>query len=332
MKPMAASEISDFLRRCRGAIVGVVGDVMLDRFVWGKVSRISPEAPVPVVTIEREDYHLGGAANVARNLASLGGSPLLLGIVGEDEAGRTLRRALGERGLSSEAVLSDSSRRTTVKTRIIAHSQQVVRADWESTDDIAGEVEARTIDLLEEVVRRSKALVLSDYSKGTLTPTVIARAIVASKERGVPILVDPKLHRYRLYRGVTLVTPNLNEAERFTGIDVRSENDLEQAAERILDELDCEAVLITRGDQGMSLYQPERPALHIAAAAREVFDVTGAGDTVIATAALALACGEGLARAAELSNRAAGIVVGKLGTATVLPEELLSGNSNARAQ
>lgn len=321
---MEASEITDFLKRCRGAVVGVVGDVMLDRFVWGKVSRISPEAPVPVVTIEREDYHLGGASNVARNLASLGGSPLLLGIVGEDEAGATLRRALGERGLSAEAILSDSSRRTTVKTRIIAQGQQVVRTDWESTEDIAGEIEARSIAMVEEVVRRSKALVLSDYSKGALTPKVIERAIATSKARGVPILVDPKLRRYRLYRGVTLVTPNFNEAARFTGIDVRFEGDLEQAAGKILDELECEAVLITRGEQGMSLYERERPPLHIATAAREVFDVTGAGDTVIATAALALACGESLPRAAELSNRAAGIVVGKLGTATVLPEELLA--------
>ena len=324
MNPVETSEIADFLRQCRGVVVGVVGDLMLDRFVWGKVSRISPEAPVPVVTIEREDNHLGGAANVARNLSSLGGSPLLLGIVGADEAGSTLRRALGERGLSAEAVVSDSSRRTTVKTRIIAHSQQVVRADWESTDDISGEVEARTIALLEEVVLRSKAVVLSDYSKGALTPKVIQRAIAASKDRGVPILVDPKVHRYRLYRGVTLVTPNLNEAARFTGIDVRAEGDLELAAGKILEELECEAVLITRGEQGMSLYERGRPALHIAAAAREVFDVTGAGDTVIATAALAMACGESLPRAAELANRAAGIVVGKLGTATVLPEELLA--------
>ena len=324
MKPVDAAEIRDFLERSRGTVVGVVGDVMLDRFVWGKVSRISPEAPVPVVTIEREDYHLGGAANVARNLASLGSSPLLLGIVGADEAAGALRHALGERGLSAEAVLTDPSRRTTVKTRIIAHGQQVVRADWESTDDIAGEVEARTLARLEDVVSRSKALVLSDYSKGTLTPKVIERAIAASKDRGVPILVDPKVHRYRLYRGVTLVTPNSNEAARFTGIEVRSEADLERAAGKILEELECEAVLITRGEQGMSLYERERPALHIATSAREVFDVTGAGDTVIATAALALACRESLPRAADLSNRAAGIVVGKLGTATVNPEDLLA--------
>jgi D-beta-D-heptose 7-phosphate kinase/D-beta-D-heptose 1-phosphate adenosyltransferase len=320
---MRASEIEAFLERSSGAAVGVVGDVMLDRFVWGRVTRISPEAPVPVVTIEREDHHLGGAANVASNLASLGASPLLVGVVGEDEAGGALRRALSERGLPSEALISDPSRRTTVKTRIIAHSQQVVRADWESTEDVEGEVEERTLSMVDEVVGKSRAVVLSDYSKGTLTPKVIERAITASRSRGVPILVDPKVHRYRLYRGVTLVTPNANEAARFTGIDVRSEGDLEIAAGRILDELDCEAVLITRGEQGMSLYQRERPALHIATAAREVFDVTGAGDTVIAAAALALACGESLPRAAELSNRAAGIVVGKLGTASVTPEELL---------
>jgi D-beta-D-heptose 7-phosphate kinase/D-beta-D-heptose 1-phosphate adenosyltransferase len=316
-------EIADFLRRCRGTPVAVAGDVMLDRFVWGKVNRISPEAPVPVVTVEREDHHLGGAANVARNLASLGGTPLLLGVVGNDEAGSALKGALRERGLSEEAVLVDPSRRTTIKTRIIAHSQQVVRADWESTDDLSPEIESKSISLLEGVVGRSKALVLSDYSKGALTPNVIERAIAAARARGVPVLVDPKVHRYRLYRGVTLVTPNVNEAARFTGIEVRSQGDLEVAAEKIRETLDCDAVLVTRGEQGMSLYERGKPPLHIATAAREVFDVTGAGDTVIATAALALACGESLSRAAELANRAAGIVVGKLGTASVTPEELL---------
>jgi D-beta-D-heptose 7-phosphate kinase/D-beta-D-heptose 1-phosphate adenosyltransferase len=316
-------EVADFLRRCRGTAVGVAGDVMLDRFVWGKVTRISPEAPVPVVTIEREDHHLGGAANVARNLASLGAAPLLLGVVGEDEAGSALKQALRERGLREDAVLADPSRRTTVKTRIIAASQQVVRADWESTDDLSHEMESKSLGLLEDMVGRSKALVLSDYSKGALTPNVIERAIAAARARGVPVLVDPKVHRYRLYRGVTLLTPNLNEAARFTGIEVRSQEDLEVAAEKIRETLDCDAVLVTRGEQGMSLYERGKPPLHIATAAREVFDVTGAGDTVIATAALALACGESLPRAAELANRAAGIVVGKLGTAAVTPEELL---------
>lgn len=326
MNALGVPEISEFLERCRGRTVAVVGDLMLDRFVWGRVSRISPEAPVPVVEIEREDYQLGGAANVARNLASLGGSPLLVGTVGTDEASATLRRTLVARGLSDENVVEVRERRTTVKTRIIAHHQQVVRTDWESTDDLGGEAEEQLLSSLDRLISRCEALVLSDYAKGTLTPKVIARALELAQARKAPVLVDPKAPRYRLYRGVTLVTPNLTEAERFTGITVRSEADLGEAASAILKDLDSEAVLITRGERGMSLFERERKGepLHIPAFAREVFDVTGAGDTVIATAALALACSTSLSRAAELANRAAGIVVGKLGTATVLPEELLA--------
>jgi D-beta-D-heptose 7-phosphate kinase/D-beta-D-heptose 1-phosphate adenosyltransferase len=301
---------------------------MLDRFVWGKVSRISPEAPVPVVLVEREDHHLGGAANVARNLASLGARPLLLGVVGRDEAGAAVREALVALGLAADAIVTDSTRRTTVKTRVIAHGQQVVRADWESTDDIEGEVESRVIEALHRVVAQSKAVVLSDYSKGVLTPAVISRAIELARERAIPLLVDPKHNRYRHYRRVALLTPNLAEAERFTGVSIRSEEDLLAAARAIRKELDCHAVLITRGEHGMSLFEEDEKPLHIPTFAREVFDVSGAGDTVIATAALALAGGLSLSQAADLANRAAGIVVGKLGTATVLPEELVSGRSS----
>ncbi len=324
MSSLGSTEISEFLERCRGRSVGIVGDLMLDRFVWGRVSRISPEAPVPVVEIEREDYHLGGAANVARNIASLGGNPLLVGIVGNDEAAGTLRSTLVARGLSDETLVAVRERRTTVKTRIIAHHQQVVRTDWESTEDLDGEAEQKVLGALEQLVSRCEAIVLSDYAKGTLTPTVIGRAIELARGRNAPVLVDPKFPRYRLYRGVTLVTPNVMEAERFTGVTIRSADDLGEAARAILQDLDSKAVLITRGEQGMSLFERDREPLHIPTFAREVFDVTGAGDTVIATAALALACGQSLPRAAELANRAAGIVVGKLGTAAVLPEELLA--------
>ncbi len=323
MKSANELDIQALLTATLDAPIAVVGDVMLDKFVWGNVSRISPEAPVPVVEIDRESFHLGGAANVARNLASLGMRPLLLGVVGKDDAAKELRQTLRDRGLAEEAVLEDGTRRTTVKTRIIAASQQVVRADWESADDLAGDIEARTLDALAGLVREARAVVLSDYAKGTLTPKIIGRAIELAKERAIPILVDPKLRRYRMYRRVTLVTPNLIEAERFAGLVVRSEYDLGQAASSILKELGCEAVLITRGEQGMSLFEAERPPLHIPTLAHEVFDVSGAGDTVIAAAALALAGGAELAHAAELANRAAGIAVGKLGTATVLPEELL---------
>lgn len=311
------------LERVRGEAVAVVGDLMLDRFVWGRVSRISPEAPVPVVEVERESFHLGGAANVARNLASLGVKPLLLGVVGIDEASNQLRAALQERGLSDNAVLGDKSRRTTVKTRIIAGSQQVVRADWESIDDLDEEMESRALAALTEIIDPARALVLSDYAKGTLTPRIIERALELAKANGIPVLVDPKLRRYRLYKGVTLVTPNLYEAERFAGLAVHTDEDIAIAARSILDELGCTAVLITRGEQGMTLFEADQSPLHIPTLAREVFDVSGAGDTVIAAAALALAAGATLPEAAELANRAAGVVVGKLGTATVEPSELL---------
>ncbi|HSF18612.1 MAG TPA: D-glycero-beta-D-manno-heptose-7-phosphate kinase [Vicinamibacteria bacterium] len=322
-------EVAEFLRRARGLKVLVVGDLMLDRFVWGRVSRISPEAPVPVVEIEREDLHVGGAANVAKNLASLEAEPLLVGVLGDDEPARQLRLALAKLGLSDETVITDPSRRTTVKTRIIAHSQQVVRADWESTGDIGGSVETSMLEALERRTSKARAMVFSDYAKGALTPAVIDKGIELAKRAGIPVLADPKLKRYRRYRGIRLVTPNLGEAERFTGIAIHSEADIAQAAQSLLDELECDAVLITRGEQGMSLYERDAQVLHIPTRAREVFDVTGAGDTVIATAALALAAGSSLASAAELANRAAGIVVGKLGTAVVLPQELLA---NIRAE
>ena len=320
---MSLSDLHERVQRIKGEAIAVVGDLMLDRFVWGKVSRISPEAPVPVVEVERESFHLGGAANVARNLESLGVTPLLLGVVGDDEASSQLRQALRDRGLSDDAVVDDSTRRTTVKTRIIAGSQQVVRADWESVTDLNGDVEARALDALADIVGRARAVVLSDYAKGTLTPRVIARAIELAKARAIPILVDPKLRRYRLYQGVTLVTPNLSEAARFAGLAVSTDDDIAQTASSILDELGCTAVLITRGEQGMTLFETGQSPHHIPAFAREVFDVSGAGDTVIAAAALALAAGASLPEAAELANRAAGVVVGKLGTATVELGELV---------
>ena len=229
---MSPVDLIERVKRIKGEAIAVVGDLMLDRFVWGKVSRISPEAPVPVVEIERESFHLGGAANVARNLESLGVTPLLLGVVGDDDASSRLRQALRDRGLSDDAVLDDSARRTTVKTRIIAGSQQVVRADWESVTDLNGDVEARALDALADIVGRARAVVLSDYAKGTLTPRVIERAIELAKERAIPILVDPKLRRYRLYQGVTLVTPNLSEATRFAGMAGSTDDDIAQTAGR----------------------------------------------------------------------------------------------------
>lgn len=317
-----------WIESMRGRAVAVVGDVMLDRFVWGKVSRISPEAPVPVVEIERESFHLGGAANVARNLQSLGAEPLLLGVVGEDVPAESLRSTLRARGLADDSLLSDGERRTTVKTRIIAGSQQVVRTDWESREELSASVEARALEALESTIGRARAVVLSDYAKGTLTAKVIERAIALGRSRGIPVLVDPKLRNYRAYRKVSLVTPNLVEAGQFARLAARDEDEIREAAGVIQRELEAEAVLITRGEQGMTLFERDREPFHIETFAREVFDVSGAGDTVIATAALALAAGASLREAATLANRAAGIAVGKLGTATVNPEELLAAEAD----
>ena len=243
----------------RGEAIAVIGDIMLDRFVWGSVSRISPEAPVPIVEISRESFHLGGAANVARNLTSLGARPLLLGVIGNDDAGGAVRRAMKELGLDDDAVLTDEERPTTVKTRIIAGSQQVVRTDWESRDELDERMENRALSALEKIVPRSRAVVLSDYAKGTLTATIIGRAIELSRAHDVPILVDPKLRHYKFYRDVTLVTPNTVEAERFARVAVQNEEDVEEAARIILRELRASAVLITRGEQGMSLFIQGQP-------------------------------------------------------------------------
>ena len=305
-----------------GKHIAVVGDLMLDHFVWGNVRRISPEAPVPVVDIESESFHLGGAANVALNLASLGINPLLLGVIGKDQMATILRNSLKEWNVADNTVLSEESRRTTVKTRIIAGSQQVVRTDWESREDLTETIELLLLEALKEEIPKARALILSDYAKGTLTPRIIKLAIKLAQQSSIPILVDPKSNRFKLYSGVTVVTPNLAEAERFAGVSLQTNQDIEQAGQAILEELSSTAVIITRGEHGMTLLEKGQNPIHIPAVAREVFDVSGAGDTVIATLALALASGSNFNLAVHLANRAAGIVVGKLGTATVKPEEL----------
>ena len=310
------------INKLKGKHIAVVGDLMLDHFVWGNVRRISPEAPVPVVDIESESFHLGGAANVALNLASLGINPLLLGVIGKDQMATSLRNSLKEWNVADNTVLSEESRRTTVKTRIIAGSQQVVRTDWESREDLTETIELLLLQALKEEIPKARALILSDYAKGTLTPRIIKLAIKLAQQSSIPILVDPKSNRFKLYSGVTVVTPNLAEAERFAGVALQTNQDIEQAAQAILQELSSTAVIITRGEHGMTLLEKGQSPIHIPAVAREVFDVSGAGDTVIATLALALASGSNFNLAVHLANRAAGIVVGKLGTATVKPEEL----------
>ncbi len=312
------------LNAIRGRRIAVLGDVMLDEFVWGDVTRISPEAPVPVVDIRRESVHLGGAANVLSNLTALGAEACVIGVVGKDAAGDRLRSSLREASplQSDELLIVDESRPSTVKTRIIAHSQLVVRADRELRTPINGKTEERIISALKETIAEADALVVSDYDKGVVTPRVLSEILPAAYKR-IPVLIDPKMRNLASYRPATLVTPNHHEALRMTNIEEDSDNGLYRAAELLRQKLNCDAVLITRGDRGMMLLEGNGEPVYVATTAREVYDVTGAGDTVIATLAAALASGSSMLEAANLANHAAGIVVGKVGTATASAEELI---------
>lgn len=303
----------------------VLGDVMLDEFIWGDVTRISPEAPVPVVNIQRESTRLGGAANVLANIAALGASARVIGVVGNDAAADKLRDALREQGgeQSEESLIVDEHRPTTIKTRIIARQQMLVRADREQSAHINGSVEARIIDAMIDALATSDALVISDYDKGVVTPRVLGEILPLAYQR-IPVLVDPKIRNFDAYRPATLVTPNHHEALRLTNSEEDTDAGLKVAAEKIRARLSCDAVLITRGDRGMMLVEGSGDPVCVETAAREVFDVTGAGDTVIATLATAMAAGASMKEAAVLANHAAGIVVGKLGTATATAGEVIN--------
>jgi len=306
-----------------GKRVLIVGDVMLDEFVWGKVSRISPEAPVPVVQVTGQSFHLGGAGNVAANVRALGGAAALVGLVGRDPAGERVREALAARAIDSRLVDAGASRRTTLKTRIVAHGQQVVRADQEDTGELPRALETALVAAVRQQIAGAAAVVVSDYEKGVVSAGLLRRILPLALKLRLPLLVDPKPRHFRLYRGATVVTPNQLETEQVTGLRLSGTAELATAGRRILSTLGCRAVLVTRGEHGMSLFERGLPARHVPAAAREVFDVTGAGDSVIATLALALAAGASLTEAAVLANAAASVVVGKLGTAQATPSELL---------
>jgi D-beta-D-heptose 7-phosphate kinase/D-beta-D-heptose 1-phosphate adenosyltransferase len=326
MKQLTQERAAELLRLAREKTVVVWGDVMLDEFVWGDVTRISPEAPVPVVEVRRESAHLGGAANVLANLRSLGARASVVGVVGSDRACERVRAELRDAGAlgADENLIVDVSRPTTLKTRIIAHSQPVVRADRERRTPVDGLVEERIVETLRKLLRGADALVVSDYDKGAVTPGALSEILTAAEVARVPVLVDPKIRNFNSYRPATLVTPNHHEAMRLTNTEENDDAGMIRAARAIREMLGCRSVLITRGERGMMLLDEAGEPVFVPTAAREVYDVTGAGDTVIATLAASLAAGAGLVEAAMLANHAAGIVVGKLGTATATADELLA--------
>lgn len=302
----------------------VIGDLMLDQFIWGTASRISPEAPVPVVQIERESIHLGGAGNVVHNLIALGARAWPLGVIGQDEAGERVMNALGELGVNCSGVLSDPSRPTTQKTRIIAHNQQVVRADRESRRPLSQELTDQLVTRLTDWLAQSDGLIVSDYDKGTITPSLLQTILPLAREAGKPVFLDPKIRNFKYYSPVTILKPNQRETEIVTQIEITDEESLREAGRTILRWLRCDHLLITRGEAGMMLFSGETEITPIPTATREVYDVTGAGDTVIATLGLSFVSGATALEAALLANYAASVVIAKVGTATVSREELLN--------
>jgi D-beta-D-heptose 7-phosphate kinase/D-beta-D-heptose 1-phosphate adenosyltransferase len=322
-KMLTKTRVAEILEKLRDRFVVVLGDLMLDEFVWGDVTRISPEAPVPVVDVRRESLHLGGAANVLANLVALGAKGTVVGVVGDDPAGQRLRRGLSELGTQDRYLIVDDTRPSTTKTRIIAHSQLVVRADRESRVPVTPRIEEQIVAGLKEALERADAFVVSDYDKGVVTPGILRQILPFAYER-VPVLIDPKIRNFNSYRPATLITPNHFEALRMSDLEDHSDDGSHQAARAIREKLGCDAVLITRGDRGLMLLEGDGEPVYVETAAREVYDVTGAGDSVIAALAAALASGATMLEAASLANHAAGIVVGKVGTATATAEELLA--------
>ncbi|HYR87123.1 MAG TPA: D-glycero-beta-D-manno-heptose-7-phosphate kinase [Terriglobia bacterium] len=322
MMTLNRNRVEQILNQFAGKKIVIVGDVMLDEFIWGKVHRISPEAPVPVVEVLEETYRLGGSGNVAANIRALDGTPIPIGVLGRDVASDRVHDLLKQSEIDVSGLFRDD-RPTTLKTRILAHSQQVVRTDRESRQALSSKVTADLAAAFQRSLPQASAVVISDYDKGVVNRELLAAILPKAKEAGVPVLLDPKVHHADYYRPITLITPNQHEAELLTGLVIENELELEEAGRKLLQKFDCEYALITRGEEGMSLFN-RSGSQHLPTFAREVFDVTGAGDTVIATLALARAGGATMEESAILANHAAGIVVGKVGTATVSRSELLS--------
>ena len=319
---------SELLDRLSGRSVLVIGDLMVDQFVIGTVDRISPEAPVPIVRFDHETRRLGGAANVAHNVAALGGRVDTIGVIGTDADGSRLLEDLASRSIGTAGIVSDASRCTTRKLRVVTtRNQQVARIDYEHDGEIGESVEATVVQKISDLAAAADAIVVSDYMKGVISPRVAAAAAKAATDHDIPLLVDPKVPHIEYYAGATVITPNHHEAEMVTHMRIRTDADAREAARRFRERARCTSVLITRGEHGMwllagSASAGENREMPLPAEAREVADVTGAGDTVISALALAFAAGASLEDAARLANRAAGIAVGKFGPATVSIEEI----------
>jgi D-beta-D-heptose 7-phosphate kinase/D-beta-D-heptose 1-phosphate adenosyltransferase len=337
-------KLARFAKALRGRRIAVAGDFMLDRYLWGSATRLSPEAPVPVVDFVSESQVLGGAGNVATNLAALGATVLPFGVVGEDEEGLAILTALAAAGMAAKSVLVDASRVTTVKTRIVARHQQIVRVDRERREPLSRGLEDRLVRAIKAALPRLDALVVSDYDKGVVSDSVADRVLTECHRRGVPALVKPKTSRLFAYRGASVIVCNAKEAGFFVTRSLEDDESVEQAGRALLAHFGCSSVVITRGPEGLDVFEDTSPkGFHVSATSseisyarvgqagidrsahgRQVFDVTGAGDTVLSVLALAVAARIPIREAAVLANAGAGVVVGKLGTSTITPSELFA--------
>lgn len=315
--------IKKILNSFSGKKVLVFGDIMVDKYIWGSVNRISPEAPVPIVNISRESYTLGGATNVVNNIHALGGKVYLSGVVGNDDIGKTVFSEMGKKDINTDGIIIDNERPTTLKTRIIAHNQQVVRLDREKKDKVKDNIRDKLLFYINNAVKTIDIIIISDYAKGVVTPELIKDIIALGKKHNKNILVDPQVDHFHSYQEVTCLTPNHHEAGFAAGIPIVDKITLKLAANKLLTELNCKGILITQGEDGMSYFGNDKEYFHIPAMAKEVFDVTGAGDTVISALSLSLASGASTFESAYIGNLAAGIVIGKVGTATLTTKEIL---------
>lgn len=332
MVGFTSDRIESLFKRFAGKRVAVIGDLMLDRYFWGSITRISPEAPVPVVEVASESTRLGGAANVANNIASLGGIPVMVGVIGQDNAGALLRNTIQEAGFPTDGLVTDSQRPTTIKTRVIAHHQHVVRIDQESKNDIDGNVRSQLVDIVSRSIKSLDAIVLEDYNKGVISRELIHEVISLARQNGTVVTVDPKFNNFFEYQNVTVFKPNRKESEEALGRRLTDVQEVEAAGRDILDRLKAENVLLTLGEQGMSLFEKSGAVTHVSTQAMHVSDVSGAGDTVISTLTMALVSGATIREASSLANYAGGVVCGEVGIVPIQKEALAHAVMNNHRQ
>ena len=324
MKKQNFTKLKNIISNFKDKKVLVIGDLILDEFIWGNVSRISPEAPVPVVWVKNESFMPGGASNVANNINTLGGKSYLVGAVGNDERAGILSGELEHRGVNIDGVIRDSKRPTILKTRVIAHQQQVVRIDREKVDPLRDATIKKITNYVEDVIDEMDAIIVEDYGKGLITPKLLSKIVPLAKKKKKIIAVDPKEEHLSYYKGVTLLTPNNNEAQRAVGFDIKDKSGLRKAGFELLKKLKTKILLITLGENGMIVFEEGKTPKKIDTIAQEVFDVSGAGDTVVSSYTLALVSGANSIQSAHIANCAAGIVVGKVGIAVVTQDEVIN--------